>query len=398
MNTYDFPMLNKDLIYFDNGATTQKPICVINKMMDYYTKYCANAHRGDYDISLKVDMEYENARDIAKKFLNAKERSEIVFTSGSTEGLNMIANGFFKNLLEPGDEILITKSEHASNVLPWFRLVNEMGVKINYIPLDENHYVTLDNIKKVITPNTKIITLAQITNVIGDIRPIKEIAQFAHEHNIFVVVDAAQSAPHIKIDVEDLDCDFLVLSGHKMCGPTGIGVLYGKKELLEELEPQNLGGGMNESFDTVDDIYLKELPTRLEAGTQNIASAIGLGAAMEYLMEIGLDKIHEHEMQLRAYLIDKLLSIPHIDLINIESDNGIVAFNVDGIFPQDVACYLNKYNVCIRAGNHCAKILKDEIGVKNTCRISLYFYNTYEEIDKVVELLKDKNKILMEML
>ncbi len=398
MNTYDFPMLNKDLIYFDNGATTQKPICVINKMMDYYTKYCANAHRGDYDISLRVDMEYENARDIAKKFLNAKERSEVVFTSGSTEGLNMIANGFFKKLLEPGDEILITKSEHASNVLPWFRLANELGVIVKYIPLDENHYVTLDNIKKSVTPNTKIISLSQITNVIGDIRPIKEIVEFAHEHNIFVVVDAAQSAPHIKIDVQDLDCDFLVLSGHKMCGPTGIGILYGKKELLNELEPQNLGGGMNESFDTVDDVYLKELPTRLEAGTQNIASAIGLGAAMEYLMDIGLDKIHEHELKLRAYLIDKLLSIPHIDLINIESDSGIVAFNVDEIFAQDVACYLNKYNICIRAGNHCAKILKDEIGVKNTCRISLYFYNTYEEIDKLVELLKDKKKILMEMI
>lgn len=398
MNTYDFPMLNKGLIYFDNGATTQKPISVINKMMDYYTKYCANAHRGDYDISLKVDMEYENARDIAKKFLNAKERSEIIFTSGSTEGLNMIANGFFKNLLEPGDEILITKSEHASNVLPWFRLAKEKGIIVNYISLDENHYVTLDNVKKAITPNTKIISLAEITNVIGDIRPIKEIAKFAHEHNIFVVVDAAQSAPHIKIDVEDLDCDFLVLSGHKMCGPTGIGILYGKKELLNELEPQNLGGGMNESFDTVEDVYLKELPTRLEAGTPNIAGAIGLGAAMEYLMSIGLDKIHEHELKLRAYLIDKLLTIPHIDLINIESDSGIVAFNVDGIFSQDVACYLNKYNVCVRAGNHCAKKLKDEIGVKNTCRISLYFYNTYEEIDKVVELLKDKNKILMEML
>lgn len=398
MNTYDFPMLNKDLIYFDNGATTQKPISVINKMMDYYTKYCANAHRGDYDISLKVDMEYENARDIAKKFINAKERSEVVFTSGSTEGLNMIANGFFDKLLELGDEILITKSEHASNVLPWFKLANTKGAIVKYISLDENHYVTLDNVKKAITPNTKIISLAQITNVIGDIRPIKEIAKFAHEHNIFVVVDAAQSAPHIKIDVQDLDCDFLVLSGHKMCGPTGIGVLYGKKELLNELEPTNLGGGMNESFDTVEDVYLKELPTRLEAGTQNIASAIGLGEAMDYLMGIGLDKIHEHELKLRAYLIDKLISIPHIDLINIESDSGIVAFNVDGIFPQDVACYLNKYNVCIRAGNHCAKILKDEIGVKNTCRISLYFYNTYEEIDKVVELLKDKNKILMEML
>lgn len=398
MHKEDFPMLRDDLIYFDNGATTQKPIEVINKITDYYTKFCANAHRGDYDISLKVDVEYEDARDIVQKFINAKERSEIIFTSGTTESLNMVANGFFKNILEENDEILITKSEHASNVLPWFRLSHEIGCQVNYIELDDHHYVTLDNVIKAITPNTKIISLAQITNVIGDIRPIKQICEYAHEHNIFVIVDAAQSAPHIKIDVQSLDCDFLAFSGHKMCGPTGIGVLYGKKQLLNELEPQNLGGGMNESFDSVEDVYFKELPTRLEAGTQNIEGVIGLGAAINYIENIGMDKIHEHELNLRRYMIDKLLSIPHIDLINIESDSGIIAFNVEGIFAQDVACYLNKYNVCIRAGNHCAKILKNEIGVKNTCRISLYFYNTYEEIDKVVDLLKDKEKIMMEMI
>lgn len=398
MNKEDFPMLDTGIIYLDNGATTQKPECVIDAITDYYKTYCANAHRGDYDVSLKVDMAYENARDIVKEFINAKERSEIVFTSGSTESLNMIATGFFKNNLDPQDEILITKSEHASNVLPWFRLSNEIGCKVNYIELDDNHYVTLDKVIASITPNTKIISLAQVTNVIGDIRPIKEVCEYAHKNNIFVVVDAAQSAPHIKVDVQDLDCDFLVFSGHKLCGPTGIGVLYGKKELLNELEPQNLGGGMNESFDSVQDVYYKELPTRLEAGTPNIAGAIGLGRALKYLQEIGLDNIHEYELNLRKYMIDKLLSIPHIDIINLESDSGIISFNVDGIFAQDVAFYLNKYHVCIRAGNHCAKILKNEIGVKNTCRISLYFYNSYEEIDRVVDLLKDKNKIIAEMI
>ena len=398
MNKEDFPMLKNGLIYLDNGATTQKPLEVVNKITDYYTRYCANAHRGDYKASLKVDMEYENARDCVKEFINADSRSEVVFTSGTTESLNMIANGFFKNILEPNDEILITKSEHASNVLPWFKLASEIGCHVNYIPLDDNHYVTLDNVISSITPNTKVISLAQITNVIGDIRPIKEIAEYAHEHNIFVIVDAAQSAPHIKIDVKELDCDFLAFSGHKLCGPTGIGVLYGKKELLNELEPQKLGGGMNESFDSVEDVYYKELPTRLEAGTPNIEGAIGLGAAIKYIESIGLDNIHEHELKLRRYMIDKLLSIPHIDIINLESDSGIIAFNVDGIFAQDVACYLDKYYICVRAGNHCAKILKNEIGVKNTCRISFYFYNTYEEIDKVVELLKDKNKILAEMI
>lgn len=398
MNREDFPMLFNNIIYFDNGATTFKPKQVLKKISDYYTEYTANAHRGDYHISLKVDTEYELARNIVQEFINAKERSEIVFTSGSTESLNYIATGFFGNYLEAGDEILITKAEHASNVLPWFRLAKQLDVLVNFIDLDDNHYVTVDNVLKAITPRTKVISLAQITNVIGDIRPIKDICKIAHERGIFVVVDAAQSAPHIKIDVQDLDCDFLAFSGHKLCGPTGIGVLYGKKELLENMEPVNLGGGMNESFDTVNDVYLKSLPTRLEAGTPNIEGVLGLGEAINYLNSIGMDKIHEYEMALRKYLIEKLIGIKHIDIINMEADSGIVAFNVDGVFSQDVAVYLDKYNICLRAGNHCAKILKDEVGVKNTCRISLYFYNTYEEIDRLVELLKDKDRIVREMI
>ena len=396
MNREDFPMLFNNIIYFDNGATTFKPKQVLKKISDYYTEYTANAHRGDYHISLKVDTEYELARNMVQEFINAKERSEIVFTSGSTESLNYIATGFFGNYLEAGDEILITKAEHASNVLPWFRLAKQLDALVNFIDLDDNHYVTVDNVLKAITPRTKVISLAQITNVIGDIRPIKDICKIAHERGIFVVVDAAQSAPHIKIDVQDLDCDFLAFSGHKLCGPTGVGVLYGKKELLENMEPVNLGGGMNESFDTVNDVYLKSLPTRLEAGTPNIEGVLGLGEAINYLNSIGMDKIHEYEMALRKYLIEKLIGIKHIDIINMEADSGIVAFNVDGVFSQDVAVYLDKYNICLRAGNHCAKILKDEVGVKNTCRISLYFYNTYEEIDRLVELLKDKDRIVRE--
>lgn len=398
MNREDFPMLFNNIIYFDNGATTFKPKQVLKKISDYYTEYTANAHRGDYHISLKVDTEYELARNTVQEFINAKERSEIVFTSGSTESLNYIATGFFGNYLEAGDEILITKAEHASNVLPWFRLAKQLDVLVNFIDLDDNHYVTIDNVLKAITPRTKVISLAQITNVIGDIRPIKEICKIAHERGIFVVVDAAQSAPHIKIDVQDLDCDFLAFSGHKLCGPTGVGVLYGKKELLENMEPVNLGGGMNESFDTVNDVYLKSLPTRLEAGTPNIEGVLGLGEAINYLNSLGMDKIHEYEMALRKYLVEKLIDIKHIDIINMEADSGIVAFNVDGVFSQDVAVYLDKYNICLRAGNHCAKILKDEVGVKNTCRISLYFYNNYEEIDRLVELLKDKDRIVREMI
>ena len=396
MNREDFPMLNEDIIYLDNGATSLKPKCVIDKMTEYYEKYSANAHRGDYDISFKVDVEYENAREEVKKFINAKSKEEIVFTSGTTDSLNMIATGFFGNLLEPGDEILITTSEHASNVMPWFRLCNDLGAVVNFIPLDDSLHVTLDNVRKSITPNTKVIALAGITNVVGDIRPIKEITKLAHEHDIFVVVDGAQSVPHIKTDVQDLDIDFLAFSGHKMLGPTGVGVLYGKKELLEELEPVNLGGGMNESFDTVDTMYYKELPTRLEAGTPNIAGVIGLGEAIRYINKIGIDKIHERELHLRDYLIEKLIPLSHIDIINLEADSGIVAFNVEGIFSQDVAYFLNKYNICVRAGNHCAKILKNATGVTNSLRISLYFYNTEKEIDELVELLKNKNlKVLI---
>ena len=394
----DFPMLKQDIIYFDNGATSLKPQCVINKMTDYYENYSANAHRGDYDISFKVDVEYENAREEVKNFINAKSKEEVVFTSGTTDSLNMIASGFFANLLEAGDEILITTSEHASNVLPWFRLSKDLGCVVNFIPLDESLHVTLDNVRKSITSNTKVIALAGITNVVGDIRPIKEITKLAHEYDIFGVVDGAQLVPHLKTDVQDLDIDFLAFSGHKMLGPTGVGVLYGKKELLEELEPINLGGGMNESFDTVDTVYLKDLPTRLEAGTPNIAGVIGLGEAVRYINKIGMDKIHERELHLRDYLIEKLMPLNHVDIINLEADSGILAFNVDGIFSQDVAYYLNKYNVCARAGNHCAKILKNATGVTNTLRVSLFFYNTEKEIDEFVELLKNKEKIEEEMI
>lgn len=397
MHREDFPMLNQDIIYLDNGATTFKPQCVIDKMNEYYEKYSANAHRGDYSISYKVDVEYENARKTVAKFIGA-DTDEIVFTSGDTASLNYIATGFFDNLLEPGDEIIITNAEHASNVLPWFRLANKHNLKINYIPLDSNLHVTVENLKTVVTPKTKVIAIAEITNVVGDVRPIKEITDFAHENNIFVVVDGAQSVPHKSVNVKENGIDFLAFSGHKMCGPTGIGVLYAKRELLSNIEPLILGGGMNESFDNENEIYLKEIPHRLEAGTPNIAGAIGLGEAVKYLSNIGMDKIAIYEQKLKEYLTNKLKQIPYINIVNEEADSGIVAFNVEGIFSQDVAYYLNKYNICVRAGNHCAKILKKSIGVKNTVRVSLYFYNTYEELDALVELLSNKDKIMKEMI
>ncbi len=397
MNREDFPMLDQDIIYFDNGATTFKPKCVIEAMNEYYTKYSANAHRGDYDISYKVDVAYENARKNVARFINA-DVEEIVFTSGATDSLNRIVNGFFANLLEAGDEVLITLSEHASNVLPWFNLAKKNGILVNYIELDTNLHVTINNVLKAISPRTKVISLAGITNVVGDERPIKEICKLAHERGIFVVVDGAQSVPHTKTDVKDLDCDFLAFSAHKMMGPTGVGVLYGKKELLLNMEVISLGGGMNESFDNIDEVYLKEVPQRFEAGTQNIAGVIGLSKAIDYIESVGIDNINLHETKLKKYFIEKIKDVKHVHVINSECDSGIIAFTVDDVFAQDVAYYLNKYHICVRAGNHCAKILKNAIGVKNTVRVSLYIYNTESEIDRLVSLLADKEKIIREMI
>ena len=387
----DFPMLKKDIIYFDNGATTLKPSILIDSLKDYYENYSANAHRGDYDISLKVDKLYENTRTIIKNFINAKKESEIAFTSGTTDSLNKIIFGYFRNTLKENNEVLLTLAEHASNVLPWFELKDELNLKLNYIPLDENYELTLENVKKSITPNTKVISIAHVSNVVGDIRPIKEIIEYAHKNNILVIVDGAQSVPHIKVDVQDLDIDFLAFSAHKMCGPTGVGVLYGKEELLNNIKPIIFGGGMNASFDYDGVRIYKEAPQLLEAGTPNIADVIAFGKVVEYLNKIGIENIEKKEKELKKYLVEKLSQNENIIIYNKNSESGIVTFNYKDIFAQDLAIYLNKYNICVRAGNHCAKILKEELKVKNTCRVSLYFYNTKEEIDKLVEVLNKKN-------
>lgn len=393
MHRDDFLMLNKDIIYLDNGATTLKPYILSDSISDYYNNYSANAHRGDYDISLKVDTIYENTRELVKNFINAKSSKQIVFTNNTTDSLNKIIFGYFKNHLNKDDEVLITKSEHASNVLPWFELKDEIGIKVNYIKLDSDLRVTLDNLKESITPNTKVISIAHITNVIGDIRPIKEIVEYAHKNNIKVLVDGAQSVPHMRIDVQEIDMDFLAFSAHKMCGPTGVGVLYVNDTVLNEIKPIVVGGGMNSSFESNEDREYNEMPQLLEAGTPNIAGVIGFGSVLNYLSKIGMENIEKYEKELKKYAIEKLKKVPNIIIYNEETESGIITFNMQDIFPQDVAVYLNKYNICIRAGNHCAKILKDEIGAKNTCRASLYFYNTKEEIDRFAEVLSNPNII-----
>ena len=300
MNREDFEILKSGIIYFDNGATTFKPNYVIDKVIEYYEDYTANAHRGDYANSIKVDEAYESVRTKVKQFINAASNKEIVFTKGTTNSLNMIVFGFMKNYLKKDDEVIITRSEHASNILPWLELEKSIGIKVRYIDLDENLEVTIPNLEKVISDKTKVISLAHITNVVGDVRPIEEIGEICKKKNILFVVDAAQSIGHIKTDVNKYNIDFLGFSAHKMLGPTGVGVLYGKEELLNDLKPIEYGGGMNVSFDSFGNIEYKDLPSRLEAGTPNISGVIGLGAAIDYINSIGLDKIHSYEINLKS--------------------------------------------------------------------------------------------------
>lgn len=389
----DFLMKNKNIIYFDNAATTFKPLCVINKEMEYLTSYTANSHRGDYNISFKVDDEIDNTRDLVAKFINAKSKNEIIFTNNATDSLNMIIRGFFYYNLESGDEVIISKSEHASNVIPWLILQKEKGIIIKYAPLDENNELDLKSIKKVVSRKTKVISIAEITNVVGDIRNIKEITDFAHKHGIYVVVDGAQSVPHKKTDVQFTDIDFLAFSAHKMCGPTGVGVLYAKKELLENIIPVRFGGGMNEDFGE-NKIKLSEIPYRLEAGTPNISGIIAFSEAIKYLNKIGLDYIERKEKYLKNYLIKELKNIPYIKILNENSEGSIVLININGVMSGDLGLYLNTKNICVRSGKHCVKMLGDEADFSDTVRISLYFYNTYEEIDELINALKDYSGIL----
>ena len=295
MNRDDFNILKSGIIYFDNGATTLKPKILGEAISDYYDNYSSNAHRGDYALSIKASGKYEETRYLVKDLINAKKASEIAFTSGATDSINKIVFGYFANILNEGDEVLLTMSEHASNLLPWFELKDRLKLKIKYIELDENHEVLLENVKKAITDKTRVISLAHISNVVGDVRPIKDICKLAHEKGILVLVDGAQSVPHLKVDVQDLDVDFLVFSAHKMCGPTGVGILYGKENLLNDIKPIIFGGGMNADFNIDGTRIYKTMPDRLEAGTPNVAGVIGFGYIIKYLMNIGFDNIHKYE-------------------------------------------------------------------------------------------------------
>lgn len=393
----DFPILNKTmqnhrLVYLDNAATTFKPTIVLDSIKDYYENYCANTHRGDYDIAHTADVKYDEARQVVADFIGA-DKNEVVFTAGASMSLNMIAYGYAK-FLQSGDEILITEAEHASNVLPWFTIAKEKGCIIRYIPLTKEGRLTIENVKKSITDKVKVIAVAQVTNVLGFTVDIKSIAKIAHEYGAILVCDGAQSIPHFKVDVKDLDCDFLAFSGHKMCGPTGIGVMYGKFNILKEMDPLMSGGGMNARFNMCGEVSLLLPPAKFEAGTQNIEGAIGLASAIKYLESIGMDNIENHEKELRKYAISKLKQLDNVILYNENAESGIITFNIKDVFAQDAATYFNSKGICVRSGQHCAKILIDFLGTVATVRASIYFYNTIEDIDALVEACKKAGDFL----
>ena len=387
----DFPMIRngttmqgKPLVYLDNASTTFKPDAVIQAVTDYYTKETANSHRGDYDLCYAMDQMILNTRKTVAEFIHCDE-TEVVFTSGTTGSLNLVAYGYAAKYLKPEDEILLTEAEHASNVLPWFRVAEMTGCKIRYIPLDEKGRLLPENLRKTISKNTKIVSVAHVTNVLGFVVPAKELAKIAHEYGALFVLDGAQSVPHMKTDVQDLDCDFLAFSGHKMCGPTGVGVLYGKYDLLCKMDPFMTGGGMNAKFDMCGEVGFLEPPLRFEAGTQPLAEIQGLQAAIRYLQGIGMENIQAHERELKRYAVEALSKTGKVKLYNADSESGIVTFNVDGVFAQDAATFLNSRGIACRSGQHCAKILNDFLGTIATVRASFYLYTTKKEIDALAE-------------
>lgn len=388
INEKDFPMLDSNIIYFDNAATTFKPKCVIDKICEYYRNYCSNSHRGDYDISFKVDDEIDNTRTLVKDFLNTNRKEEIVFTKNTTDSINLIVFGFFYNYLSDNDEVILSSSEHASNILPWMILSKYKNIKIKFIDSVDGK-LNINDIKKNITKFTKVISIAHITNVSGDKRDIKNIIELAHKNNILVVIDGAQSVPHIKVDVNALDIDFLAFSAHKMCGPTGVGILYAKYNLLLKMKPCLYGGGMNLEYDN-EHLKLLDIPYRFEAGTLDIANIIGFGETIKYINDIGMSNIERRVKYLRRYLVNRLQEISYIKIYNKDNEGSTVIINMDNVLSGDLGLYLNTRGICVRSGKHCAKMGDN---IDDTVRISLYFYNSYEEIDYLIGVLKEKDKI-----
>ncbi len=397
----DFPAINQQvnghrLAYLDSAATTQKPISVIKAVDDYYNLFNANPHRGAYYLSVKATEMYENAREVIKDFIGADEGKEIVFVKNATEGFNLLAYSYGMNFINEGDEIVISIAEHHSNLVPWQQVAKARGAVLKYMYLNDDGIISDEEIENKITKKTKIVSVTHVSNVLGTINPVKKIIEKAHNVGAIAIVDGAQSIPHMKVNVKELDADFVVFSGHKMLSTMGIGVVYGKEELLEKMPPFMFGGDMIE-YVYEQEATFAEVPFKFEAGTQNVGGAVGLTAAIEYLNKVGMKNIEQHEKELVGYAIEKLSEIPHITIYgtkDIDKKAGVLSFNVDEVHPHDVSTILDSYGIAIRAGHHCANPLMKYMNVNATCRASFYIYNTKEDIDALAEALKNTRKWL----
>jgi len=389
----DFPIYqDPDLVFLDNASTTHKPQAVLDAVNSLYSNANANVHRALYDLGSKATERFESARNKISKFINSNQTKEIVFTSGATESINLLAHSIGGTLL-PGDEILLTEMEHHSNIVPWQLAAKRTGAIIKYIPLTEKGDLDLSNPNQYFNSNTKIVSITHISNVLGKINPIKDLAKLAHNNGALLIVDGAQGAPHLKINIQDLECDFYVFSGHKMLGPTGIGVLWGKLDLLNKMEPFMGGGEMIDTV-TMESSSWNDVPYKFEAGTPNFAQAVGLGAAIDYLECIGMDEIRKHEHKLTNYAFERLVAINGLNIHgSLNNRAGVISFNLDGIHPQDVAQFLNEDNIAIRVGHHCAQPLLSKLGETSTARISFYIYNDETDIDKFCDSILNIREI-----
>jgi cysteine desulfurase/selenocysteine lyase len=394
----DFPILSqkvngKPLVYFDNGATSQKPQVVIDAIEKYYQEKNANIHRGVHTLSQLATDAYEISRAKVQNHINAKFLHEVLFTSGTTFGINLVANGF-ASILKPGDEVLVSSLEHHSNIVPWQMLCEKTGATLKVIPMNENGELIMSEYDKLLSPKTKIVTVNHISNALGTINPIKYMIDKAHEAGAAILIDGAQAVPHLKPDVQALDCDFYAFSGHKMCGPTGTGILYGKEEWLNKLPPYQGGGEMIKEV-TFEKTTYAELPHKFEAGTPNIAGGIVLGTAIDYMNEIGFENIQKQELELLDYATKRLLEIDGLKIFgNSEAKTSVVSFNIDGIHPYDIGTIIDKLGIAVRTGHHCAQPIMNFYGIPGTIRASFSFYNTKEEIDALVDAVKKAQMML----
>ncbi len=390
----DFPTIKDGLIYLDSGASSLKPLQVTEAIKDYYTEYGVNINRGVYSLSYLATAKYEEARQTIADFINA-EFEEVIFTRGASSALNLVASSYGMDNINEGDEIIVSELEHHSSVMPWQHVAKVKKAKLVYLPLNKEGRITVENFKSVLTAKTKIVALTYVSNVMGYITPLEEIIKLAHQTGAVVSVDAAQAVPHKAVDCKTLDCDFLSFSGHKMCGPTGIGVLYGKKELLNSMPPIEFGGDMNDNVELYEATF-KDSPYRFETGTMPIASVFGLQEAVLYLKSIGMEKILKHEYKLRSYAVEQLQQIAGVTIYNPNAETGIIAFNIDGVHPHDAASSFDENKVCLRAGHHCAQLVTKWLNVPATLRATFYLYNDLEDVDKFIDAVKKTVKFFKE--